>query len=403
MRFTPARTAALTRLRDFVPLAGHNYARLRNFDRGMGEHRDVSTLSPYIRRRILCEKEVLSAVLAQHSLNACEKFVQEVFWRTYWKGWLEMRPSVWYKYQTDLRALENQIATQAGLRSGWEEACNGRTGVACFDAWAQELVETGYLHNHARMWFASIWIFTLKLPWQLGADFFLRHLLDGDPASNTLSWRWVAGLQTVGKSYLARADNIEKFTEGRFVPTGLAMTATPLEAGERPSLQSPPKNHYDQLADRPSLLLLHDENLNFDELLRTFTHIHGVCQIETLSRLSPWLVSLRVQTFVCRLIDDGASRWLVDQNIHTVGSDIEKILAYAQELGVEIIVTNYPSVGPTLDFMSQLEDRLEPLGVRLIKHVSKHDALCWPKATHGYFKFKTHIPKFLASLGLEFK
>ncbi len=76
---------------------------------------------------------------------------------------------------------------------------------------------TGYLHNHARMWFASIWIFTLRLPWELGADFFLRHLLDGDPASNTLSWRWVGGMQTMGKTYLARADNIATL-HGRAVP-----------------------------------------------------------------------------------------------------------------------------------------------------------------------------------------
>ncbi|MEM8657814.1 MAG: FAD-binding domain-containing protein, partial [Pseudomonadota bacterium] len=84
-------------------------------------------------------------------------------------------------------------------------------------------------HNHTRMWFASIWIFTLQLPWQLGADLFLRHLLDGDPASNTLSWRWVGGLHTVGKTYLARADNIRKFTNGRFDPKGLARAALPLE------------------------------------------------------------------------------------------------------------------------------------------------------------------------------
>ena len=62
------------------------------------------------------------------------------------------------------------------------------------------------------MWFASIWIFTLNLPWQLGADFFMQHLLDGDPASNTLSWRWVAGIQTKGKNYLARKSNIEKYS-----------------------------------------------------------------------------------------------------------------------------------------------------------------------------------------------
>jgi len=75
------------------------------------------------------------------------------------------------------------------------------------------------------MWFASIWIFTLELPWQLGADFFLRQLLDGDPASNTLSWRWVAGLQTVGKTSLATTQNIEFATEGRFRPRGLATHA----------------------------------------------------------------------------------------------------------------------------------------------------------------------------------
>ncbi|MCK7502530.1 MAG: hypothetical protein MZW92_81430 [Comamonadaceae bacterium] len=92
------------------------------------------------------------------------------------------------------------------------------------------------LHNHARLWFASLWIFTLELPWALGADFFLRHLLDGDPASNTLSWRWVVGLQTPGKIYLARADNIARFTAGRFpAVTGLATAARPLR--EVPSIR----------------------------------------------------------------------------------------------------------------------------------------------------------------------
>ena len=90
-----------------------------------------------------------------------------------------------------------------------------RSGIPAMDAWTSELIETGYLHNHARMWYASIWIHTLKLPWTLGAEFFLRNLLDGDVASNTLSWRWVAGLHTVGKFYLAQKSNICKFTAGR--------------------------------------------------------------------------------------------------------------------------------------------------------------------------------------------
>jgi len=225
----PSRSLALEKLTDFIPKAGLNYRNKRNYDFGPSNHNYVSQLSPFIRRRILTETEVLRAILNKYSLPSSEKFVQEVFWRTYWKGWLEMRPSVWLDYQNDLSRLENQIMTQAGLRKSWETACEGKTEIDCFDFWACELKETGYLHNHARMWFASIWIFTLNLPWQLGADFFLRHLLDGDPASNTLSWRWVAGLQTQGKTYLARRDNISKFTNDRFDPRGLSSSAKALK------------------------------------------------------------------------------------------------------------------------------------------------------------------------------
>lgn len=226
--FPTEKIQAMARLKAFVPNAGKHYAQRRNFDHGAGRHKDVSCLSPYVRRRIITETEVLHAVLGAHAYNTAEKFIQEVFWRTYWKGWLEMRPSVWRDYQKQLGIFSSQIATQSGLRQQWEAACLGDTGIDCFDAWANELVTTGYLHNHARMWFASIWIFTLQLPWQLGADFFLRHLLDGDPASNTLSWRWVAGLQTAGKTYLARPDNIAKFTNGRFFKSGLATSAQPV-------------------------------------------------------------------------------------------------------------------------------------------------------------------------------
>ena len=147
----------------------------------------------------------------------------------YFKGWLEQHPTVWTAYRDDVANLVVHLCDHEGLAQRYEWAVSGQTGISCFDAWAAELVETGYLHNHSRMWFASIWIFTLKLPWQLGADFFYRHLIDGDPASNTLSWRWVGGLHTRGKTYLARPSNIEKYTEGRFAPYGqLAPSAAPL-------------------------------------------------------------------------------------------------------------------------------------------------------------------------------
>jgi len=224
----PTRGAALARLDAFIARAGRDYARTRNFDFGPERRDNVSMLSPWLRHRLVLEEEVIARTLARHTLSAAEKFVQEIVWRTYFKGFLEQRPSIWRAYRRDVAALAERLEAEPRRRADYDAAVEGRTGIDCFDAWAGELLDTGYLHNHARMWFASIWIFTLRLPWQLGADFFLRHLLDGDPASNTLGWRWVGGLHTRGKTYLARADNIAKYTEGRFNPVGrLARSAPP--------------------------------------------------------------------------------------------------------------------------------------------------------------------------------
>jgi deoxyribodipyrimidine photo-lyase len=170
----------------FTPRMGRRYTSGRNTDHGPGGHLAVSTLSPYIRRRLVLEQDVVAAAVSAHGVEGAEKFIQEVIWRGYFKGWLELRPAVWQSYRTGLESDLAAIERDRRLRRDLARAEEGETGLDCFDAWARELVETGYLHNHARMWFASIWIFTFGLPWRLGADFFLRHLLDGDPASNTL-------------------------------------------------------------------------------------------------------------------------------------------------------------------------------------------------------------------------
>jgi len=282
----PSRALALEKLTDFIPKAGLSYRNKRNYDFGPSNHNHVSQLSPFIRRRIVTESEVLKAVLNKYSLSSSEKFVQEVFWRTYWKGWLEMRPSVWLDYQNDLSRLENQIMTQSGLRKSWETACEGKTDIDCFDFWACELKETGYLHNHARMWFASIWIFTLNLPWQLGADFFLRHLLDGDPASNTLSWRWIAGLQTHGKAYLARRDNISKFTDDRFDPIGLSSSATPLKGKPHPNISMLNLSNLPS-SDLRTGLLIHDDDLDLSPVINGLK-IESAIAVNNLDQMSPW-------------------------------------------------------------------------------------------------------------------
>ncbi len=236
----PTRAAGDAIMAGFTPRMGRRYANGRNTDHGPGQHKAVSVLSPYIRRRLVLEQDAVAAALAAHGPDDAEKFVQEVIWRGYFKGWLERRPQVWASYRAGLKADLAALDRDRRLRRDVDRAMAGQTGLECFDAWATELVDTGYLHNHARMWFASIWIFTLGLPWQLGADFFYRHLLDGDAASNTLGWRWVAGLHTRGKPYPADVQNIATFTNGRFSPrpSDLAEVTQGLEATEPDGLPS---------------------------------------------------------------------------------------------------------------------------------------------------------------------
>jgi len=212
MNFKPSKSFAIEKLESFIEKGLINYSKLRNFDYGPDDRSNISCLSPYISHGIISEKEVIDKSLKKYSFIKNEKFIQEVLWRIYWKGWLELRPNVWSDYLEDLKKIKENFKDN----QNYLNAIKGKTNIECFDCWVNELKNHNYLHNHARMWFASIWIFTLDLPWQLGAEFFMKHLFDGDSASNTLGWRWVAGVQTKGKNYVASEWNIKKFTNNRF-------------------------------------------------------------------------------------------------------------------------------------------------------------------------------------------
>ncbi|NNF72383.1 MAG: DNA photolyase [Rhodobacteraceae bacterium] len=396
LSFPPTRTEALTRLADFVPRAGRDYASQRNYDRP--GHRDVSTLSPYLRHRLITETEVLQSVLGRHSPAAAEKFVQEVFWRTYWKGWLEMRPQVWRDYQHGLTAALNRVQTEAGLRAAWESACLGDTGLDAFDHWARELASTGYLHNHARMWFASIWIFTLRLPWELGADFFLRHLLDGDPASNTLSWRWVAGLQTQGKHYLARPANISKYTEWRF-GKGLALdvSAAPLSGPPHPPRQALPETQRPD-PDRRTGFLLTEEDLSPGHALTGITVATSCVLLGTAGR-SPLTVAPAVADFTRAATEDCLNRF-ADRLGTPAGlfETPEDVADWARAHDLEQIVMPHAPVGPAADRAARAARLLADDGIPVLRVIRPYDSLCWPRATAGFFKFKAHIPAFLKEI-----
>ena len=394
-----SREEALVLLAAFLPKAGTSYTRNRNFDLGAGQHKHVSQLSAYIKRRIITEEDVLKKVLSAHSLNEAGKFIDEIFWRTYFKGWLESRPHIWMQYCADVHHLTHELQTQSGLRDRWAAACLGETGIDCFDAWAKELAETGYLHNHARMWFASIWVYTLQLPWQLGADFFLRHLLDGDAASNTLSWRWVVGLHSVGKTYLARAENIQRFTNGRFAPKGLAQVAPPLNdtaSTMAPKIIDPP-NPY--LEGRKTGLLLHSDDLNIAHL-NQYSDCIASATYRPVDAGTMLVSSPKLLKFNNAALDAATKRWKPNLLNCCDVTTPEGILSWALENKLEQIVTPYAAVGNTSQMLEKCKHLLSNHGVQLTQVMREYDIISWPYATKGFFKFREKIPKILTSLSI---
>ena len=370
------RAAGLARLAAVAPRAGRDYAAGRNTDRGPEAEPSTSALSPWLRRRLVLEQEAVGAALAAHGPAAADRFVQEVFWRGYFKGHLETRPALWSDYLSLVEEGRQRLDASSGLRRAFEDAVAGRTGIDGFDDWARELADTGWLHNHARMWFASIWIFTLRLPWALGADLFLRHLLDGDPASNTLSWRWVAGLHTRGKHYVARAENIRRFTDGRFDPAGLDEDPAPLEEAEVHAAVALPAA--DAAPEGEVALLLHLDDLHPESLPlgnARVTRVGGLlAHVEGASE--------RVLRADRTAMADALAR-AAEHFGCPAGPAAE---GWAEGLPV---VAPWAPVGPSAAALSP--------GCRRVRR--QWDDLVWPRATRGYFQVKAVIPRILDAVG----
>jgi deoxyribodipyrimidine photo-lyase len=381
------RQAAFETLRSFLPRAGAEYASRRNFDLGPGRHQNVSSLSPHIRHRLILEEEVLAAVLEQHGASAASRFIEEIFWRAYFKGWLEHHPTVWTDYRANVLRLVDTVEN-------------------CFDAWVSELVTTGYLHNHARMWFASIWIYTLELPWQLGADFFFRHLVDGDPASNTLSWRWVCGLHTRGKTYLARATNIVSHTGGRFRPGGrLARSAPPLTETQVHSLCT----HSGRCrVRRPSPPARVSDCWSPKTIARSRPSSPVACPLPLWARHRRlpghrFPSGRRPETLPCerwQTVRSASTHFGIPaqsvsgENWHTA------LVAWSRSCGLDAIVTAYAPVGPVAEQIARARQELSAHGVELTEVRRSYDECTWPYATRGYFRLKSRIPELLGRLGL---
>ncbi|NKJ41015.1 FAD-binding domain-containing protein [Novosphingobium sp. SG720] len=387
--FPVTRADALFRLAQFVPLAGAAYAKGRNFDCGPGQHDRVSRLSAALRRRTISEGEVVQAVRAEHGPEAAASFISEVFWRTYWKGWLEQRPAIWTRYLAGRDAARQALLRDPDLAGRHGDAVAGHTGIDAFDHWMGELGETGYLHNWARMQVASIWIFTLGLPWELGAAHMLDRLRDGDPASNTLSWRWVAGLHTAGKAYLADGVRIAAMTGGRFAPQGLATQATiPVEAAAPPAAPWRTVTPPDPAV--PALAWITPEDAGLEqEATFAALPLRGVvaCRSHALNEAD--------RAALTDGLARAADRWQVPAQWIDSPTDLGDA---AQAAGTRQIVTGYIPAGPLADALPTIRATLQASGLGLAEHLRHWDKTVWPHCRRGFFALKQEIPALLKQL-----
>ena len=378
MNFGTSRASAIENLNRFVDQNLFEYSKLRNFDYGPDNRSNISCLSPYITHGVISELEVIKKSLSKFSFSKNEKFIQEVLWRTYWKGWLELRPNVWTDYLNELKKIREEFKDNQNYKNAFE----GNTNIECFNEWIKELKETNYLHNHARMWFASIWIFTLDLPWQLGAEFFMKHLYDGDAASNTLGWRWVAGIQTQGKNYLASEWNIKKFTNNRFSNIKLNENAPPKTSDKTYAASKLEFNSPQNLEEKN--LLIFENNLSFEISDFKDQKFKKVFLISNKNENRTIKLSEKLVKFKSQLIEDQKKR-LEEKSINTEIIDLSEI----QNIN-ETYYGLYPTVGENLDFINTNNLKIEFLYRKL-------DQFSWQYCNKGFFNFKNYIPKIITT------
>ena len=400
--FIPTREAGLKRLKEFSPFAGETYSNERNFDFSFTKKNSVSALSPWIKHRLITEEEVLIEILKYHSPHSAMKFIQEVFWRGYFKGWLEQHPTVWSYHNEKLIKEYTKLENNKFVRENYMSAINGETGIECFDFWCEQLKSTGYLHNHVRMWFASIWVFTLKLPMELGADFFMLHLIDADAASNTLSWRWVSGLHTKGKAYAARASNIEKFTNGQFNPSGqLVEDINPLtENIDHPLVTLP---QLDKSIQKDAVLLVTEEDCSPETSLETKDLEVEILPLYLEKKYPRWIEPNNSVRFFSNTAVQNTCQRLGQLGVEKIDKTkwTDTILEASDRLGTKNIIIPKVPVGAVKSKLRKVKKNLAEHDIYIYEHYKNYDIYTWQHASKGFFKLKKQIPNILHQLGLS--
>ena len=358
---------------DFAKHKINNYAKLRNFDYGPNNESSVSRLSPYISHRLLLEYRIIVDIKKNYKNKNTNKFIEEIFWRVYWRGWMENRPKVWKDFISDKNINYDEEA--------YKKAVDGNTDLTYFNSWVYELKKYNYLHNHTRMWFASTWIFNLGLPWQLGAKFFFKHLFDGDAASNLLSWRWVAGLQTKGKQYLFSASNLRKFSNNRFNVEQISNKQIFLEDNYQMPIEE--EIYKSNMIPKSDFLILFENDLHAETLKNILPNYSKAYIILLNNEQRQICLSQSVLEFKKELISEFEEKF---ENVERVDpNSIINIMKNTKQIDFF-----YSGVGENNDFINKIKSNHN---VDVYKIVRDEDLFAWKFATKGFFKFKENIPK----------
>ncbi len=372
--------------KNFLSKKIKDYGSFRNYDYGPGEINYVSKISPYVTHRILFEYQLIKDIRLKYKGNNVNKFIEEVYWRIYWKGCLENKPCIWENFIT--KNIDNYDF------ANYERAINGETNIPYFNSWVKELKTHNYLHNHTRMWFASTWIFCLELPWELGTRFFFKHLYDGDAASNLLSWRWVAGLQTKGKRYMFSTQNLKKFSNGRFSTKNITYKDVSLKDDFEVIFSE--DIYQSNMQKSSDYLIMFENDLHLETLKNLISKYQKVFLIDLDDKDRKIEISSSVWQFKQKIMDEFLLKF----------SNIEKISSGGLNhklKSIKSVDLIYPFVGDNYEFIKRLQKENKLIVKRLVR---PEDLYSWKFAKKGFFKFKENIPainKFISESSLIWK
>ena len=381
-------------LENFLQKKILKYGQYRNFDYGPNyPHKAVSGLSPYISKGIIKEEYILNKI--NDSKNSSDKFIQEVLWRTYWKGWLERHKEVWLDYKDSIK-LELENIQYSELAEKYGQAINGETNIEPYNEWINQLKNTGYLHNHARMWFASIWIHYFGLPWQLGAQLFYDHLLDADIASNTLSWRWVAGLQTAGKKYIANSQNIMKFSLSRFKSFNLPKLISKDIPFKKYKLNDINYNN-DFILDpnKKNAFLVVENNLDVNFIKQNKDNIFIVLLLESnnfKNNLSP--ISKSFQSSCSTDFINSCKQYNINIEKVDISKCFNQFLKILKEKNIFNAYSDYITIGFEKDIVAKLVTSMKNHNISYNFFLNNFYKEVWSFCNKGFFNFKKSFDKF---------